>query len=149
MASKENPFQSMSEIFQNMQMGMSNSILDREAMMKAHRRNMESLTEANKMAVEVMKSITTLQSQYIRKTFEDMSQIMKDFVQKPDLSKETINRQTQRVRDQVHGAFDHSATLSEIISKSQKDMFDRMYDCYAENASELTPEKKTTNRMKH
>lgn len=146
-----NPFQAMTDMMKSMQMnkpGAMPGAIDKESMMKAHRRNIESLTEANKMAVEVMKNIATLQSQYIKKTFEDMSDIMKVFM-KPDTSKEGMHIKSEKVRDQMHRAFDHTSNISEIIAKTQREMFDRMCDRYEEGADELIDVTKKAARTKH
>ena len=147
----ENPFQAMTEMMKKMKPKMPGAVpgvLDKESMMKAHRKNMESLTEANKMAVEVMKNIATLQSQYIKKTFEDMSEMMKGF-KKPDTSKEGLQNKTDKVRDQMHRSFDHTANISEIIAKTQRDMFDRMFDRYSETTEEMIDVTKKAARTKH
>lgn len=147
----ENPFQAMSDMMKKMQPKMPGAVpgmLDKELMMKSHRQNIETLTEANKMAVEVMKSIATLQSQYIKKTFEDMADMMKCFA-KPDASKEGVRGNTEKVRDQVHRTFDHTANISEIIAKTQRDMFDRMCDRYSAGAEEMIDVTKKASRTKH
>lgn len=146
----DNPFQAMNDLMKNMQAqsGYAPGAIDKESMMKAHRKNMESLTEANKMAVEVMKNIATLQSQYIKKTFEDMTEIMKSFM-KADVSKEANQDRTDLMRNQMHRVFDHSSGISDLIARSQRDMIDRMYDRYNEGASELSDVVKKPSRTKH
>lgn len=151
----ENPFQAMTEMMKKFQAkapgGMSGTVpgvLNKEDMMKAHKRNMETLTEANKMAVEVMRSIATLQSQYIKKTFEDMSEVMKD-VMKPDNSKEGLRNRNAHIQDQMHRAFDHTANVNNILSKTQREMFDRMYDRYNEGAEEMIDVTKKAARTRH
>ncbi len=151
----DNPFQAMTEMMKKFQAkapggipGPIPAILNKEDMMKAHKKNMETLSEANKMAVEVMKSIATLQSQYIKKTFEDMSEVMKDFM-KPDASKEALRKRSATVQDQIHRAFDHTANVNNILSTSQREMFDRMYDRYNEGAEEIIDVTKKAARTRH
>lgn len=50
--------------------------------MASHRKNLDALTEANKMAIAVMKSIAQLQGQYLKQTFEDFSTSLKEKVEK-------------------------------------------------------------------
>lgn len=146
-----NPFESMTDMLKDIQknaMGSMNS----EALMKSHRRNLEALTEANHMAVEVMKSIAKMQSQYIKQSFEDMSSIMKGVVAQPKgekpAMKDVLNRNADIVKDQVHRAFEHSSNVTDLISRSQREMFDRMQERYQEGASEIIEVSKAS-RTKH
>ncbi|WP_032112103.1 phasin family protein [Candidatus Paracaedibacter symbiosus] len=98
---------------------------------------MEALTEANKMAIEVMKSIAQLQTQYVKQTFEDMSAIMRDVISHPPVSKEAIEKQSHHVKQQADKAFEHGSTISSTLAKSQKEIFDIMHSRYHEGAKEF------------
>ena len=71
----QNQFQKVKDTMKETVKNISKKMptLDKEAMMNSHKKNMEALTEANKMAIEVMKSLAHLQSQYVKQTFEDIS----------------------------------------------------------------------------
>lgn len=147
----ENPFRDMSEMmrdFGEKTMGA----FDKESLMKSHQRNLEALNEATKMAMEVMKSIATLQSQYVKQTFDDMSKVMKDMMGQPLNKnadpKDALKTHAGAVKDHVSRAFDHTANISNIIAKSQREMFDRMHQRYQEGASEIIDVAKKT-RTKH
>lgn len=129
-----NPFEDIQEKMKSL--GGKIPHLDREAMMNSHKKNMEALTEANRMAVEVMKSIAQLQTQYVKQTFEDMSSIMKDMFVHPPMSKESVEKQSDHLKNQTNKAFEHGANISATLAKSQKEIFDIMHSRYNEGAKE-------------
>ncbi len=110
--------------------------LDHETMMQSHRKNLDALTEANKMAVEVMKSIAQLQSQYVKQTFEDFSSIMKDTVGKA-ASKDSFEKHGEHVKDQIQKVMTHGTTITNTLAKSQKEIMDIMHSRFSEGVQEL------------
>lgn len=130
----QNPFESIQDKMKSL--GSKIPQLDKEAMMNSHKKNLEALTEANKMAVEVMKSITQLQSQYVKQTFEDMSSIMKDMLSNAPMSKESVSKHSIHLKDQATKAFEHTTNISATLAKSQKEIFDLMHSRYHESAQE-------------
>jgi phasin family protein len=124
--------------------------LDKEAMMNSHKKNMEALTEANKMAVEVMKSLAHLQSQYVKQTFEDMTSLMRERLANPKPSKEAVEKHSNHIKDQVQKAFDHGANITSTLAKSQKEIFDLMHARYHESAtSAFEAQEKNISKTKH
>lgn len=143
----QNPFQNMQDMVKDMSSRFTGS-MDKESMMMSHRKNMEALTEANRMAVEVMKSIAQLQSQYVKQTFEDMTAIMKDTIAHPPASKEAVAKHAGHMKSQVEKAVDHGANVAGAIAKSQKEIFDLMHQRYSDGLSEMIDLREKT-RTKH
>ena len=114
----QNPFQSMQDMMKDMSQKMTGN-MDKESMMMSHRKNMEALTEANRMAVEVMKSITQLQSQYVKQTFEDFSSVMKDAGAHPPVSKEAMTNHAGHVKSQMEKAMSHGSNVAQTLANSQ------------------------------
>lgn len=132
----------------NMLKGLSQAPkIDKEAVMNSHRKNLDTLTEANKMAIEVMKSITQLQGQYIKKAFEDFSGIMKDTMGKV-ASKETAEKHSQHVKDQIAKAMDHGSAITNTLSKSKKEILELMHNRFSESVTEFQ-ESKEKLKKKH
>ncbi|MBW8308936.1 MAG: phasin family protein [Candidatus Paracaedibacteraceae bacterium] len=111
--------------------------MDKESMMMSHRKNMEALTEANRMAVEVMKSIAQLQSQYVKQTFDDMASVMKDAMAHPPVSKEAMTKHSDHVKSHVEKAVGHSSNVASTLAKSQKEIFDLMHKRYNDGLEEM------------
>lgn len=132
----QNPFQSMQDMMKDMSQKIKGN-MDKESMMISHRKNMEALTEANRMAVEVMKSITQLQSQYVKQTFEDFSSIMKDKTAHPPASKEAISAHSEHIKSRMEKAANHGTNVASTIKNSQKEIFDIMHKRYSESMGEM------------
>ena len=113
---------------------------DKASKFANQRKNMESLTEANKMAIEVLKSISKLQSQYIRQTFEDMNEMMKDMIKIK--TKEDWEKQTDKMKDGMEKATEHGKNLMGILSQSNHSIFDVMQKRAFENFEEINLNKK-------
>lgn len=113
---------------------------DKASKFANQRKNIESLTEANKMAIEVLKSISQLQSQYIRETFEDMNEMMKDMIKIK--TKEDWEKQTNKMKDGMEKATEHGKNLMSILSKSNHSIFDVMQKRAFENFEEINLNKK-------
>lgn len=148
----QNHFQKVQETMKETVKNISKKmpVLDKEAMMNSHKKNMEALAEANKMAVEVMKSIAQLQSQYVKQTFEDMTSLMRDTMASPKPTKEAVEKHSNHVKDQVQKAFDHNATITATLAKSQKEIFDVMHARYHENAkSAFEAHEQNMSKTKH
>ena len=144
----QNNFQKAKETIKTISKKMP--VLDKEAMMSSHKKNMEALTEANKMAVEVMKSIAQLQSQYVKQTFEDMKSIMQEVKTHPKPSKEAIETHSYYMKDQIQKAFDHGTKITATLAKSQKEIFDTMHSRYYEGAKEAYDlHQKYVSKTKH
>lgn len=131
----QNPFQKVQESIKDFTSKMPG--LDKEAMMRSHKKNMEALTEANKMAIEVMKSIAQLQSQYVKQTFEDMSLIMKEALSNAPASKEAVEKHSIHAKAQAEKAFEHGSSITATLAKSQKEIFDLMHNRYHEGSQEF------------
>lgn len=121
--------------------------IDKEAVMASHRKNLDALTEANKMAVEVMKSITQLQGQYLKQAFEDFSAVMKDTMGNV-ASKETAEKHGQHVKDQIAKAMDHGSAITNTLAKSKKEIFELMHNRFSESVEEFK-ESKEKLKKKH
>lgn len=133
----QNPFGNMADMFKNMPKMPQ---IDKETMMKSHKKNLDALNEANKMAVEVMKSITQLQSQYMKQAFEDFATMMKDFMGKAnakDAMKESVEKHSHHVKNHVTRAMEHGANITNTLAKTQKEIFEIMHNRYNEGINEL------------
>lgn len=120
MASQSNPYEFFSEM-------MKNKTVDREQMISNHRKNIEALTQATKVASEMMRSVTQLQQQYIKQAFESMSSMMKDTMNQ-DKTQDRLKQHADTLKNRMNQSLEHGVTVSSMISKSQKQIYDMMKD---------------------
>jgi phasin family protein len=109
---------------------------DRDTVIGNHRNNLEAINDANKMAIEVMKSISTLQTQYIRQTFEDFNSMLRELSTTPP-SPENWKNQASRMKDSVSKAIDHSSNMANIVVKSNTDIYNQMQNRMNDSFEEL------------
>lgn len=95
--------------------------IDKEAMMANHKKNLEALTQANKMAVDVMKSIAQLQSQYLKKTFDDMALMARDAMTHAAPKDQWENHST-KMKEHLYSAIDHGTAIANTLVKSHKEI---------------------------
>lgn len=140
MSNKEpyNPFQMFTE-------SMKNFAGDRDSMIANHKKNIEALTEANKMAVEVMRNITQLQQQYIKQAFDSISGMMKDVMQN-GMNQESWKKHTDQLKKHMNESIDHGVKVTTVLTKSQKDIYENMKARASEHLDEI---KKASTKTKH
>lgn len=120
MASQSNPY----EFFSSM---MKNLTVDRDALLSSHRKNIEALTEATKMASDVMRSLTQMQQQYVKQAFESMSSMVKENVNK-GVNQDTFKQQAESFKNHMNQSLEHGVTVASVVSKSQKQLYEMMKD---------------------
>lgn len=91
-----------------------------------HKKNLEAISEANKIAIDVLKSLAKMQSEFVKQTFEEMNAMMRTaMTQKPgqpiDLSKCSDGLQHSLQR-----AFEHSKNVGSVMFNSGKEIHTKM-----------------------
>jgi len=120
---------------------------DQATVFDAHRKNMETLNEANKMAVDVMRQITELQGQFMRQTFEDIDEVIRENLSFKSMNpQEQIAKNAQRLQTAVQRAMSHAGQISEVMLQSNKDLFKNVQNRFEEGIQEM---KGAMNKTKH
>lgn len=122
-----NPFSNMS---------FKNPFMDRDDMMSSHKKNLETLSDAAKMAAEVTKSVAQLQGQFMKQFFSDMQswgKSMEDFLMK-DMK---MDKQADRMKETFNHGLDHSMKLANMVRQGQKDIYDVFKSRMEENFSDF------------
>lgn len=140
-----NPFGAAKDMFNQFSKQAEMPKVNREAVMASHRKNLETLNEANKMAVDVMKSIATLQGQFMRQTFEDMNAYVKDVISQ----KVNPEAHSEKLKSAVSKAMEHSSNIANIMLKSNQDLFKTIQNRFEDGVEEMqhqmkAPAKKPT-----
>lgn len=119
-------------------------IVDRETMLKQHRKNLEAFNNCNAMALEVMKSIGQLQTQFLKQAFEEIATSMKDFVQNTD--KKDMSHHTDTMHNQVKRWTDYGTNVSSLLSKSHRQMYDVINTHFQESVEDAKEMSKKTKK---
>lgn len=116
---KSGSFQEAPEMFNEF---VNMGVFDKEKVMKSHRKNIEALTEANKTAVEVLKSLTQLQSQYMKKSFEDMTSLMQGMMN-PGAPRNPLEAQTTAIKNQIDRTLEHNRAITTTLADSHQEIY--------------------------
>ncbi|MES2252512.1 MAG: phasin family protein [Pseudomonadota bacterium] len=96
--------------------------MDRDAMINNHRKNIDAMTDASKTAMDLLKSVTNLQNQYVRQTFEDFNAILRDMIQSQQ-SPEQLESQALRLKESMSKAIDHTSNIANIVVKTNSEFY--------------------------
>lgn len=112
---------SMSDMFQNMMNGQV-PMMDKEAAMQHYRKNLEILTQANSMAADVMKSISQMQSDFLRKAFEEMTRYAQDYARK--MNRDDYMDQNNKFKNQMNQWVEHNNKIANVLAQSNRQFYD-------------------------
>jgi phasin family protein len=98
------------------------TMMDRDAVINNHRKNLDAMNDASKTAMDLLKSVTNLQNQYTRQAFEDFNTLLRDMVQSPQ-APEQWKKQATRLKDSMTKAIDHTANVSNIVVKTNSEFY--------------------------
>ena len=124
------------EMFKAFAADMKKPSVDREALINNHRQNLDAINDANKMAVQVIKTISDLQSQYVRQTFDDMNAMVREL----SASKSSNNQwesHAEKIKEAMTKAIDHSTSISNVMVKSNHDLYGKMQNHFNDHLDEM------------
>lgn len=144
---KINPFSEQTEKVADNFKASAKFGLDKERILNMHRKNMEALNEANTMAVNVMKQISQLQGQFMEQTFQEIGDVIQENLNFKNMaSGEHLARNKNVVKNAVERAFKHSTSISQIMLKSNQDLFKNVQNRFEEGMKEM---QENINKTKH
>jgi phasin family protein len=114
------------------------SRINAEKTFAANKKNMESLQDANRMALEVMRQITELQSRFMEQTFNDVTEMVQENMAfKNKTPQEYMANQGERIQMAVSRAMEHSSNISNIMLKSNQQLFKSVKSQFDEGMKEM------------
>lgn len=127
-----NPFEFMMSSMKSAPM-----MFNKEEIMMSHRKNIEALTEANKMALDVMKNVAQLQQQYIKQAFETMTTMMREVMAAPMNHENHMSKNSEHMKKHLNAAVDHTANVAKMFTKTHKDIHEKMKGRFTDCAKEM------------
>ena len=109
--------------FEKMMRGFRVPGVDVEAVMASQRRNIDALTQANRLALEGVQALYKRQVEIMRQTIEETASNARSIAEAGS-PQEGVARQTEKVKEGFERALANSRELSEIVSKSNSEAFD-------------------------
>lgn len=141
---QSNPFEMWMDSMKNVTSG-------RDSLLSSYRKNMEALTETNKMVMETMRSATQLQQQYIKQAFSDLSSMMKEAMTAGN-QHELWQKNSQHMKHQIDHTLDHGVQVANLLSQSHKEMCQAMKSHFEEQVADVKKHagaEKSSEKAKH
>ena len=110
--------------------------VDVESVVSSQRKNIEALTQANKLAFEGVQAVFKRQVEIIRQSLEEGAAVAKEMVEAGTPQDKAI-RQTELAKDTFERALANARELSEIIAKSNSEAFDLLNKRFAQILDEI------------
>ena len=141
MASKTgNPFldQNFTEMFDPRKMMDQFQMpgLDNKGLMDAHRKNIEALTEANRVAFEGAQAMARRQTEIVREAMDEAAKAMQQ-VQHAGSNEERVAKQADLAKNAFETALKHARELAEMSAKSQNEALELLNKRVADSFDEM------------
>lgn len=109
--------------------------VDFDSALKAHKKNLETFTKAQKSYIDCAKNINTAHTDFVKQSFEDMKSHMQDLMSSKSLE-EKVQAHTQRVKDFFENTMNYSRTIGEFVLKSQQDISSTVQERFTDSVND-------------
>ncbi len=103
-----------SKMFSEMKMP---AMLDMESVMAAHRKNMEVLSNANRVALEGAQTVAKRHMEILQQTMQEMTETMKE-LSTPESPQAKVAKQTELLKIAYERAVSHMKELADLIQRA-------------------------------
>jgi phasin family protein len=110
--------------------------VDVETLMTSQRKNLEALTQANKLAYDGLQAVVKRQVEILRQTMDEAAQVGKDIAE-PGNPQDKAAKQTELAKEAFERALSNMRELSEMVSKANNEAFDLLNKRFAQNLDEM------------
>ena len=110
--------------------------LDNKGLMEAHRKNIEAMTEANRVAFEGAQAMARRQTEIVREAMDEAAKAMQQ-VQHAGSNEERVAKQTEIAKSSFETALKHARELAEMGAKSQNEALELLNKRVAESFDEM------------
>lgn len=109
--------------------------VDVETIVASQRKNIEALTQANKMAFEGLQNVVKRQAEILRQTMDEAAQVAKDFAE-PGTPQDKAAKQAEFAKDAFERALGNARELAEMITKANSEAFDLLNKRFTQSLDE-------------
>jgi phasin family protein len=110
--------------------------VDIETLVSSQRKNIEALTQANKLAFEGLQALFKRQAEIVRQSIEESTAVARQLVETGSPQDKAV-RQTELTKEAFEQALANSRELSEIIAKSNSEAFELLNKRFFQILDEL------------
>ena len=109
---------------------------DVEAVWAAQRRNIEALSQANKLAVEGAQALAQRQLELTRQAFEGFSTLLRDLTQ-PASTEDRIAKNTEYAKQMLEKGISHGREVAALAAKTGTDAAEVLHRRASEGLDEI------------
>ncbi len=109
--------------------------VDVETIVASQRKNIEALTQANKLAFEGLQNVVKRQVELLRQAMDEVAQVSKNFAQ-PGNPQDMAAKQAEYAKDAFERALGNARELAEMVSKANTEAFDLLNKRFTQSLDE-------------
>ena len=110
--------------------------VDMSKILDAQRKNVEAITQANRIALEGVQSLMQRQAEIMQQSVEEATKMMQNFDPNTDPT-ERVTQQTALAQEAFQQALDRMRELAEMANKSQAEAFEAIQARFTESLEEI------------
>jgi phasin family protein len=124
------------KMFSDMKVPGMAAMPDMDAFLSAHRRNMEVLTAANRVALEGAQAVARRHMEIMQQTMSEMTETMRD-LSSPDSPQTKAAKQTELMKSSYERAVAHMKELADLIQRANGEALGMLNHRFAEAMDEV------------
>ena len=110
--------------------------LDVEAYITAQRKNVEALTQANRLAYDGLQAVTKRQIEIVRQALDQAAQAARE-VTAPGNPQDKAAKQAEVAKDAFERALSNLKELGELVAKANTEAFELLQSRFTESLDEI------------
>ena len=110
--------------------------IDIESYIAAQRKNVEALTQANRLAYDGLQAVTKRQIEIVRQSLDQASQAVRE-VSEPGNPQDKAAKQTELAKVAFERALSNLKELGELVSKANSEAFGLLQSRFTESLDEV------------
>lgn len=111
--------------------------VDVDQLIAVQKKNIEALTQANKMALQGFRTATQRQAEFLRAAFGEAAQVASQIAQTESIS-DKVAKQAEFAKEGMQKALANMREVSEVLTKSNTEAFELLSDRVREGITEVT-----------
>jgi phasin family protein len=110
--------------------------VDVDTLVTSQRKNIEALTQANKLAYDGLQAVVKRQVEIIRQTVDEVAQATKDIAE-PGTPQDKAAKQAELAKDAFERTLSNMRELSEMVAKANNEAFELLNKRFTQNLEEI------------
>lgn len=109
--------------------------VDVDSLVSSQRKNIEALTQANKLAFDGLQAVVKRQAEILRQAIDEATQATKDIAE-PGSPQDKAAKQTELAKEVFERSLSNMRELSEMIAKANSEAFDLLNKRFTQSLEE-------------